>query len=203
MATCAACAAGAAGLAPLGIQTAQAGSGGEKPRVRLVFSHTPSTGPIWPNIGYDFEPRKKEIAQKLAALCPDVEVPAGHGHECWRGAEAPERRQGQEDRRLRRVASKPVGRACRARSWPRASRRFSSMTSTAARANGSSRNAAARRAGLKTAGISTSRIRGRGRRREVLRDPEKARRIDRRLPGRGQRLAEEEHQAGRRHGLHG
>ena len=73
MASCAACAAGAAGLAPLRLEAAVAQCCGTKPRVRLVFSHTPSTGPIWPNIGFDFEPRKREIAAKLASLCPNVE----------------------------------------------------------------------------------------------------------------------------------
>ncbi len=73
MAGCAACAAGAAGLASIPLEAAGDQSCAAKPRVRLVFSHTPSTGPIWPNIGYDFEPRKREIATKLAALCPNVE----------------------------------------------------------------------------------------------------------------------------------
>ena len=61
LAGCAACAAGAAGLAPAE-RMAAAQEGAEKARVRLVFSHTPSTGPIWPFQGFDFEPRKKEIA---------------------------------------------------------------------------------------------------------------------------------------------
>ncbi len=71
LAGCAACAAGAAGLAPA-VLKAESQQGSEKARVRLVFSHTPSTGPIWPNIGFDFEPRKKEIAETLKKLCPNV-----------------------------------------------------------------------------------------------------------------------------------
>ena len=45
---------------------AAAQAGAQKARVRLVFSHTPSTGPIWPFQGFDFEPRKKEIAETLS-----------------------------------------------------------------------------------------------------------------------------------------
>lgn len=41
--------------------------------MRLVFSHTSSTGPIWPFQGFDFEPRKKEIAEGLKRLCPNIE----------------------------------------------------------------------------------------------------------------------------------
>ena len=44
-----------------------------KPRVRLVFTHIPSTGPIWPNIGYDFDRRKKELTDKLTKACPGVQ----------------------------------------------------------------------------------------------------------------------------------
>ncbi len=77
LAGCAACATGATlGLAAgAKVSAAPATAGGQaaKPRVRLVFSHTPSTGPIWPNIGYDFEPPKKRITQKLMELCPNIE----------------------------------------------------------------------------------------------------------------------------------
>ncbi|MCR4412627.1 MAG: hypothetical protein NUV77_09410 [Thermoguttaceae bacterium] len=72
LAGCAACAAGVAGLSVPGMASAQ-GAAAAKPRVRLVFSHTPSTGPIWPNIGYDFEPPKKRFTEKIVQLCPDVE----------------------------------------------------------------------------------------------------------------------------------
>ncbi|MGQ9575849.1 MAG: hypothetical protein ACUVUC_11070 [Thermoguttaceae bacterium] len=42
--------------------------------MRLVFSTSPNTGPIWPNIGFDFEPPKRHLLEKLAAACPDIEV---------------------------------------------------------------------------------------------------------------------------------
>ena len=58
------CAVGAAGLVALGADAAEApapAAAGGKAKVRLAFTYVPSTGPIWPNIGYDFEKRKKEI----------------------------------------------------------------------------------------------------------------------------------------------
>ena len=72
LAGCAACAAGAATLTGW---SARPASGAEtaKPRVRLVFSTTPSTGPIWPNIGFDFEPPKRQLLAKLTEACPNVE----------------------------------------------------------------------------------------------------------------------------------
>jgi len=73
LAGCAACAAGASGIAPATARTARAAEAARKPRIRLVFSHVPSTGPVWPNIGYDFERRKKELAGKLTAACPNIE----------------------------------------------------------------------------------------------------------------------------------
>lgn len=77
LAGCAACATGAAvGLTSIqGAAAAPAAPGGKpaKSRVRLVFSHTPSTRPMWPNIGYDFEPPKKRITQQLAQLSPNIE----------------------------------------------------------------------------------------------------------------------------------
>jgi hypothetical protein len=44
-----------------------------RPKIRLVFTYTPSNKPIWPNIGYDFDRRKKELIGKLTAACPGVE----------------------------------------------------------------------------------------------------------------------------------
>jgi hypothetical protein len=73
LAGCAACAAG--GVTALGPAVARATSGtAGKPKVRLVFSHTPSDGPIWPNIGYDFDKRKKELTERLTASCPGLEI---------------------------------------------------------------------------------------------------------------------------------
>jgi hypothetical protein len=72
LAGCAAAAAGASGLASLAARAGEADAGA-KARVRLVFTHVPSTGPIWPNIGYDFDRRKKELTEKLVQACPNVE----------------------------------------------------------------------------------------------------------------------------------
>jgi len=72
LAGCAACAAGTAGLTGLGVPSAAA-EPAVKPKVRLVFSTSPNTGPIWPNIGFDFEPPKRQLMAKLAAACPNIE----------------------------------------------------------------------------------------------------------------------------------
>ena len=64
---CAGCAAGAALLAP-GVSWAA-----EKPKVRLVFCETTNDRPIWPNIGYDFDARRKQIIDALTQGCPDVQ----------------------------------------------------------------------------------------------------------------------------------
>jgi len=42
-------------------------------RVRLIFSHIPPDRPTWPNIGYDYEGRKKELFSKLEKSCPNIE----------------------------------------------------------------------------------------------------------------------------------
>jgi len=73
LAGCAGCLAGAGGLALLTSKRAEGADAAGKPKVRLVFTHIPSTGPIWPNIGYDFDKRKKELTAKLVAACPAVE----------------------------------------------------------------------------------------------------------------------------------
>lgn len=72
LANCASCAAGVSGVAALGGQLAAADAGA-KPKVRLVFTHIPSTGPIWPNIGFDFDKRKKELIEALTRLCPTIQ----------------------------------------------------------------------------------------------------------------------------------
>ncbi len=86
LAGCAVCAAGVGGLTALSRKSPAAEEGAEveakaeakaepraKARVRLVFTHIPSTGPIWPNIGYDFDRRKKELIEGLTQGCPNVE----------------------------------------------------------------------------------------------------------------------------------
>ncbi|MBM3859703.1 MAG: hypothetical protein FJ395_08655 [Verrucomicrobia bacterium] len=49
------------------------GANESKPKVRLVFCETPNDKPIWPNIGYDFEKRRKQITSLLARECREVE----------------------------------------------------------------------------------------------------------------------------------
>ncbi|MHC4558425.1 MAG: twin-arginine translocation signal domain-containing protein [Planctomycetota bacterium] len=72
---CAACAAGLAGISALGLNlaVAQTPPGGEKAKVRLVFTHIPPGSPTWPNIGYDYEGRKKQLTSKLCRGCPEIE----------------------------------------------------------------------------------------------------------------------------------
>ncbi|OQB86928.1 MAG: hypothetical protein BWX88_00793 [Planctomycetes bacterium ADurb.Bin126] len=72
LAGCAACA--GAGLALPGRaagQPAGADAAG-KAKVRLVFTTVPNNRPIWPNIGYDFEKRKKQILDVLIPGCREV-----------------------------------------------------------------------------------------------------------------------------------
>ena len=74
---CAACAAGLAGVSIFGIKSAaaQAAAVGDdkKAKVRLVFTHEPPENATWPNIGYDYEGRKKELTEKLRQACPGLE----------------------------------------------------------------------------------------------------------------------------------
>lgn len=72
LAECAGCAAGVGGLAALASRS-EAAQRGAKAKVRLVFTHIPSDRPIWPNIGYDFDRRKKELTDALRNGCPNVE----------------------------------------------------------------------------------------------------------------------------------
>ena len=72
---CAACAAGLAGISALSAipALAQPPASNEKTKVRLVFTHIPPQTPTWPNIGYDYEGRKKELIEKLSKGCPGIE----------------------------------------------------------------------------------------------------------------------------------
>lgn len=55
-------------------QTFSSSSGiGKKPKIRLVFSHIPPDKPTWPNIGYDYEGRKKELTFKLQSALPGID----------------------------------------------------------------------------------------------------------------------------------
>lgn len=70
---CAACIAGAGGMSLLSPRRAAAAEDTAKPKVRLVYTYVPSDGPIWPNIGFDFDKRKKELSAALATACPGIE----------------------------------------------------------------------------------------------------------------------------------
>ncbi|HUU32314.1 MAG TPA: hypothetical protein VMY69_09485 [Phycisphaerae bacterium] len=69
----AACAAGATGLAAW-IARAAGADAAAKPRIRVAFSHTTPDKITWPNIGYDYEGRAKQLLEQLATLCPEVEL---------------------------------------------------------------------------------------------------------------------------------
>ncbi len=71
---CAACAGCAAGGMLLGPRAARAGeAAGGRPKIRLVFCETTNNKPIWPNIGYDFDARRKQVIDVLTKGCPEVE----------------------------------------------------------------------------------------------------------------------------------
>ena len=44
-----------------------------KPVVKTIFAYPDPAGPIWPNIGYDFDAKIAEYKQKLLAECPEVD----------------------------------------------------------------------------------------------------------------------------------
>ena len=69
---CLVCAAGGAGsLASQAHAVAPAET--PRPKVGLVFSQVPMPQPTWPYIGFDFEPRKREVIELLKQGCPNVE----------------------------------------------------------------------------------------------------------------------------------
>ena len=78
--------AGAAGLAGTGAVTALIGCGSaakapvEKPRIRVIWTYVPSDKPIWPNIGYDFEKRKKQLGEFLSGACPGIDFSFAVAH---------------------------------------------------------------------------------------------------------------------------
>ena len=44
-----------------------------KPVIKTIFAYPDPSGPIWPNIGYDFDSKVAEYKQKLLAGCKDAE----------------------------------------------------------------------------------------------------------------------------------
>ena len=80
---CAACTAGLAGVSAMGLCEAfaqEAQNDTEKARVRVFFTHKPASNPTWPNKGYDYDSRKKELLEKLQKSCTGIEfLPASAG----------------------------------------------------------------------------------------------------------------------------
>ena len=74
---CAACAAGLSAVSILtnsaSAQTPQPKLPTQKAKVRLVFTHEPPNVATWPNIGFDYEGRKKQLTEKLRRACPGIE----------------------------------------------------------------------------------------------------------------------------------
>lgn len=62
-----------AGVCPSPAQVAPQPATVPKAKVRLVFSHPADGVQGWPNVGYDFEGRKRDLAARLRAACPNTE----------------------------------------------------------------------------------------------------------------------------------
>jgi len=76
--SCTACVAGVSTLSALtgpvfGKPAALQQDQQSKTKISLIFAHPSSEGPIWPNIGYDFESRKKELLTNFQAECPGID----------------------------------------------------------------------------------------------------------------------------------
>ena len=75
LSSCAGCSAAAAclGISFPTLSAAADPPASDKVRVRLVYSHISPEKPTWPNRGYDYESRKKELTAKLQQDCPYAE----------------------------------------------------------------------------------------------------------------------------------
>lgn len=71
--SCAACAAGLIAFPALSFGVGESESKAQKAKVCLVFTHEPPTNATWPNIGYDYEGRKKQLIKQLGNKCPNIE----------------------------------------------------------------------------------------------------------------------------------
>jgi hypothetical protein len=74
LASCAACAA----AWPSWATPARAAAEAKKLRIRVAFSHPTPDKITWPNVGYDYEGRSKELVRQLGKLCPDIEFHPVH-----------------------------------------------------------------------------------------------------------------------------
>ena len=76
---CLGCAVSAIGLSALGPAIASAAEVANmqkdygKAKLRIIFTHEPKDRATWPNIGYDYEGRKKQLLSKLTGSCPQLE----------------------------------------------------------------------------------------------------------------------------------
>lgn len=70
LARCAGC---VGSIAAGGLITPLKASESRKPRIRLVFCETANDKPIWPNIGYDFEARRRQLMEAIVRGCPDID----------------------------------------------------------------------------------------------------------------------------------
>jgi hypothetical protein len=72
VAACACCAAGGLtlGASALRANSAQTSA---KPKIRVVFRETANDKPIWPNLGYDFDARRRQLLAALTQGCPELE----------------------------------------------------------------------------------------------------------------------------------
>jgi len=68
---CAGCVAGGTLLSSPLLRAGERVSG--KPKIRLVFCETTSDKPIWPNIGYDFDARRKQVLDALTQGCGEID----------------------------------------------------------------------------------------------------------------------------------
>jgi hypothetical protein len=76
---CLGCAVSTIGLSALtaNIAMAQTEKDYGKAKICLVFTHEPPERATWPNIGYDYEGRKKQVLKQLQDKCPNIEfIPA-------------------------------------------------------------------------------------------------------------------------------
>lgn len=75
LSSCAACAGCAATGSLFMPKTARAANTRSvKPVIRVVFCETTNDKPIWPNIGYDFVARRKQLLDTLQTGCPNLKL---------------------------------------------------------------------------------------------------------------------------------
>ena len=71
---CAGCAGYTAALSGLAAPARLLAASATKVKVRVVFCETTNDKPIWPNIGYDFDARRKQVLDALTKGCSGLEL---------------------------------------------------------------------------------------------------------------------------------